>query len=400
MSIDIRAITAEEILAFRANMRTVFGFDQPEDEREAERYGELMRLERTYGAFDDGELIGTAAAFDFELTIPGATLPMAGLTQVSVRGTHRRRGVMSRMLAAHFADVATRGEALSGLWCSEATIYGRFGYGSVGDSYDLEIDLPRVRIDAQLGGDVTAIVDEDRATELLPALYERVRLARPGMLTRSPAWWKHRRFRELNKNQPKRYVVCRRDGEVTGYAVYRLRAKFEHGLADGTVEIIELFALDARAEASLWHLITSMDLFTKATWWNAPPDTSLPWIVDDPRRVTRLLLDHLWLCITDVPAAMAARRYTCDGAVRFAMRHPDRRETYELVVSDGRGSCRSTTAAAELELDPDALGSIYLGGVSPRILAQARRISGDATAIARFAQLLAWPVAPWCPEVF
>ncbi len=404
MTIEVRAITADEVSAFRGNMRAVFGFGGSEEEGDVDRFLDLLELSRTYSAFDDGELVGTAAAFSFDLTIPGATVAMGGLTNVSVRATHRRQGIMNRMIAAHIADVRGRGEPLSGLWCSEAAIYQRYGYGAVGDSDVIKVDVQRARFVSGHDTDRTALIDEDRAKQVLPALYDRIRPQRPGMLSRNEAWWKHRRFRDPSHvrhgGSSKQYVVASRDDELTGYVVYRNKPKFEDGIASGSIDIIELFAVDEQAEVSLWRLMTSMDLFTTVNWWNAPEDSVLPWAIDDCRRVERKKVDHLWLLICDVPAALSARAYTGDGSLSLQVVHGDQADKYKLDVVYGSGSCTTTDDTPELHLDLAALGSIYMGGVSPRILARAGRIAGDDAALAKAERLFSWPVAPWCPEVF
>lgn len=402
MTIQVRPITADEVTAFRHNMFLVFGFPGSNDEDARERFLQTMDLSRTYAAFDGDELIGTAAAFDFELTIPGAVVPMAGLTQVSVRPSHRRRGIMRRMLEAHLADVRQRGESLSGLWCSETPIYGRFGYGAVGDSDAIVVDTRGARLvyDGEL--DATALIEPDAARELLPSVYDAIRPGRPGLLSRSPAWWDQRWFLDRPEHRrgagPKRYAVARRDDQVTGYVLYRQHAKFEDGVADGTIAVIELQARDARAEVSLWRLLLDMDLYNTVKWWNAPSDSVLPWVVADMRRVTRKRIDHLWLWVNDVPAALGARRYTGAGTLRFRLR--DTEQTWQLEVDGEVGTCTPCEETAELEFDVPTLGSLYMGGVHPELLRRAGRLHGSDAAVATAARLFAWPLAPWCPEVF
>ncbi len=95
----------------------------------AERFGRLLPAERMHAAFDGDAIVGGAGAFPFELAVPGAQVPCAGVTVVGVLPTHRRRGILDRMMRAQLADVRERGEPLAALWASEETIYGRFGYG-------------------------------------------------------------------------------------------------------------------------------------------------------------------------------------------------------------------------------------------------------------------------------
>ena len=60
-------------------------------------------------------IVATAAAFSFELTVPGhALVPTAGVTMVGVHPTHRRRGLLVRMMEEQLADVAARVRAARG----------------------------------------------------------------------------------------------------------------------------------------------------------------------------------------------------------------------------------------------------------------------------------------------
>ena len=77
----------------------------------------------------------------------GARLPMAAVSMVTVHPTHRRRGVLRRVMDAQLDDVARRGEPLAGLTASEASIYERFGYGTATftTSWELESDYARLQ---------------------------------------------------------------------------------------------------------------------------------------------------------------------------------------------------------------------------------------------------------------
>ena len=64
-----------------------------------------------------------------ELTVPGAIVPVAGVTAVGVVPGHTRRGHLRALMRRQLDDVHARGEAVAALWASEGAIYGRFGYG-------------------------------------------------------------------------------------------------------------------------------------------------------------------------------------------------------------------------------------------------------------------------------
>ena len=74
--------------------------------------------------------MGTAGAFSFQMTVPGAVIPVAGVSYVSVLPTYRRRGIQRSLMRRQLADIAARGEEpVAALWASEAPLYGRYGYG-------------------------------------------------------------------------------------------------------------------------------------------------------------------------------------------------------------------------------------------------------------------------------
>ena len=58
----------------------------------AERFLRCHPLERMHAAFEGKRAVGGAGAFPLELSVPGGTVPCAGVTVVGVYPTHRRRG--------------------------------------------------------------------------------------------------------------------------------------------------------------------------------------------------------------------------------------------------------------------------------------------------------------------
>lgn len=403
MTVEIRTITDDEVVAFRTAMIATFGDDVDSDPAGPDRFRATIDRAQVWAAFDGGTIVATAGTYDLGLGIPGyATIRMAGLTMVSVRPTHRRRGLLRQLMAKHLDDARARSYPISGLWASEATIYGRFGYGVAAESDAVELeDANSIAVAAGRELDDVEWIDEARARELLPAIYARTTAERPGVLRRSEPWWRERRFLEApfvrEGMSKRRYVLARRGADAVGYIVYRQNGGFSAGRPTGKVSINELVAADTRAEATLWRFALGMDLFPTVTWWNMPVDGVLPHLISDLRRLKRRRTDTLWLRIEDVAATLAARRYVSDGALRFGL---DDGTAWDLVVEEGRARCTSTTRTPDLRVDRQTLGALFLGGASAHRLARAELISGDVAAIATADRLFTWPIAPWCPEVF
>src|ERR671932_1107954 len=140
MSFDVRTVKyLDEFTGAVFAIGQYFGMT-PTQER-MQRFLDQITLERMHAAWSDGAIVGGAAAFAFELTVPGGDVPTAGVTVVGVYPTHRRRGVLRAMMRAQLDDAHERGEPIAALFASEETIYGRFGYGVA--SWMGEIELPR-----------------------------------------------------------------------------------------------------------------------------------------------------------------------------------------------------------------------------------------------------------------
>lgn len=404
---ELRLIHADEVPAFFEAAITTFGAQAEDDPLGSERIAALIEPSRLWAVFDDGQVVATAGTFSQTLTIPGGALAMAGLTMVTVRPTHRRRGLLRRLVEAHHAEARARGEILSGLWASEASIYGRFGYGIAAWGHDLRLRADRAHLRAPADPSVDVrLVTVDVARELLPELHARVAAGRPGVVHRSPAWWHYRVFldRAVDRGQAstRRFLVARRGEALLGYAIVRQQLSFsDQGLPDGKLIIQELLADDAAGEHALWACALGFDLHPHVGWWNAPVDDALPWRLTDPRLASLQRSDTLWLRLNDVPAALRERRYACAGSVRLQV---DDDAPLDL-VTDGAGVATVTHASAgvtepTVHLSGAALASTYLGGAAPSELARAGEVRGDPAAVAMLDRLLATPRPPWCVEVF
>ncbi|MDP8911074.1 MAG: GNAT family N-acetyltransferase, partial [Actinomycetota bacterium] len=122
MAIEIRTPAEDELRAAMKAGAAGFGEELRDDDYERER--QSIDPGRFLCAYDDGRPVGTAAAYTFELTIPGGAVPAAGVTWVAVLPSHRRRGVLTQFMRHQLDDVHARGEPVAILWASEGPIYG------------------------------------------------------------------------------------------------------------------------------------------------------------------------------------------------------------------------------------------------------------------------------------
>src|SRR5215210_4097016 len=124
----VRRARPDEFEAFEAVDAAAFGY-VPSPEMLAARRP-LWDSARAFTAADGDQLVASSAIVPFQMTVPGgAVLPMAGVTSVGVRPTHRRRGLLTAMMRTLLDDARQHAEPIAGLYASESVIYGRFGYG-------------------------------------------------------------------------------------------------------------------------------------------------------------------------------------------------------------------------------------------------------------------------------
>lgn len=401
MTVSIRAIGADEVERFRVELSRTFGSDVEPGDSATALFGELIELDRSIGAFDGDALVATATAFSLALAVPGAVMPMGGLSMVTVRPTHRRQGILRALIQAHLEDVAARGEPVSGLWASESSIYERFGYGIAAESDILQLDATALDVTVPGAPDDIELIDATTVIDELGELHDELFARRAGGLRRSRPWWQLRFIEDPPERRrgasKRRWVVARRDGRTTGWVCYRQRQKFEGGIAAGTVEIAELVGVDAIAEASLWRFVVNIDLFPDVRYWNAPTDALIKWLTPQRRRLSMRRTDTLWLRPCDVAAMLAGRTYGADGRLVIALRDGG---AFALSVDGGRAQCAASDEHPTLTCERSALGSILLGGVAPSLLARSGRIEGSERALAEADRMFASPVPPWCPEMF
>lgn len=165
-------------------------FSESVSEESVPLFEAVLEFDRAIAAYDGQRVVGNAAAFSFGLTVPGGVLGAAGVTTVGVHPTHRRRGVLRRMMRMQLDDVHARGEPIAILWASEGSIYQRYGYGLASLKASLRLDRHRnaFRRPHEYGGHIRLVSEAD-ARAAFPAVYDAVRSTRAGFFTHSPEFW-------------------------------------------------------------------------------------------------------------------------------------------------------------------------------------------------------------------
>ncbi len=287
--------------------------------------------DRTWGAFDGGRCVATYQTFAQEVTaVGGAAVPASAVSGVTVSPTHRRRGLLRRMMAEGLADARERGDVLASLIAAEYPIYGRYGFGPATWSTVWEVDLLQ-------GGARPALVRPVGRRPYRPGRRGgrprvRPRAARPGagaaarhgepLGPRLGA--QHGVDPHPSDGWKEPFYAAYRSaaGEVEGYVAYSADGKWDDAKQPvNTVVVHELLAASPDAEQALWRYVCAIDWVTRVRSGHRAPDDLLPLLLPDPRAARVLThADMLWLRILDVPRALEARTYAVPGVLVLEVR--------------------------------------------------------------------------------
>jgi predicted acetyltransferase len=328
------------------------------------------------------------------------------VTAVTVRTSHRRRGLLRRMMAEELGLAQQEGLAIAALTASEASIYGRFGFGVATSEQSIKVDTSaRFAVNHTPVGSVE-VADPKVLLELAPVIFDRLHRQMPGSIGR------HEFYRQFasgsisrdDGEDPKVKVALHygAGGDVDGYVSYKFGG---WSSTPYTMEVVDLVAATRTAYLELWQYLGAIDLVERVTWDEAPIDDPLPWALRDPRCVDASeARDMLWLRILDVQEALGARRYSADGTVVLAVGDSlgFAAGTFALTVTGGEATVTpAPEAEPDLSLDVADLGSIYLGAVCPVTLEAAGRITEYTAGAALTARLMfAVERSPHCATHF
>ena len=410
LAAQLRPATAEEWPGFLRALSDAFGetptgpyLDSPPP---------VAEMDRSLGLWDGDRVAVTAGIYSRSLTVPGAVVPCAGITWVTVAPTHRRRGILTAIMRRQLTELhEQQREPVAGLWAAEYPIYGRFGYAPATFRGNLTGRTERLRLrpDVDLGAGRVDAVSCDAYRAAVPAVHERLRRLVPGNLGRDDRWWDRQLRDEPDDRQgatERRYLLhTEPDGAVTGFAAYRMKAGWtDSGEPDGTLTVEEVRASSTPAYAALWQFLLSVDLVRTVKAPLLSADDPIRHLLTDGRALHVSPIDALWVRLVDVDRALAARRYPTPIDLVIEVRDefcPWNAGRWRVSGHPAGGHCGRTDLDPDLVVGIEALSAAYLGGTSLATLQAAGRvteISPGAVTLASTAFF--WPVTPWCPDDF
>lgn len=334
------------------------------------------------GSLGDDWPVGTYAGYTKSINVGGGHLVDAYLvSDVTVRATHRRRGMLRHMMTDRLAAAAASGHSLAALTASESTIYRRFGFGPATRKRSIVVHRrspftllthPSGRVEMASPSSLAAVA---------PRVFAEFHSLTPGSVDRQAQYGNAYNGLDYGTAKPDKNVraaihVPEGGGPADGYVLYSM-------IEDGSASVLkvgDLVASTNAADLGLWDFLGSVDLVDEIRWGKAPVENPLLHALAGSRDLTTVGEgDHVWIRVLDAPAALSARPYSSDGSL--TLRVHDKlgyaEGTFQLDVSDGVGHATriGDTAPAALELDAATLASLYLGGVAATLLGDAGLIA-------------------------
>jgi predicted acetyltransferase len=408
----IRPISADELPAWFAASGTAFYIWANDPQAMAEARGPTMDLDRAIGAFEDDTIVGTFRSFSTRLTLPGgARVATNAVSAVTVRPTHRRQGILTRMMANDLARAVERGDVVSVLIAAEWPIYGRFGYGPGTWQAKWTVRTRATRVTTPSVGRIE-VIDKLAGRQVIPAMFDAYAAGQPGEIERPEHRFDYELGLVTNPNQPRwnGQVAIHRNpaGEPDGYVRFHGEENWDDMAPDHRLIIDELHGTSLAAEIDLWRHLAQMDLTASIQGEVRREHEPIKWHLSDPRaaRVTGVA-DFLWVRVIDVARALGERAYERDGTLILEVEDTvedalgPAAGRYRLEVTGGGATCERTHAAPDLTIDVRHLSAAVLGGTR---LIDATRGGGCVEhrpgALADADRLFRTADEPWCTTWF
>lgn len=363
-----------------------------------------------FGMRVDDHWVATASSTPRLLSVPGGgALACSAVSDVTVAPAYRRRGIVREMMTHQLTSLAKQGAPMAGLWASESSIYGRFGYGIATWQAEVSGATNRTAFLADVHFDGSSSeVDEQTWLGAAQPVWEQVRGEQPGMFDRAGDWWRLATWdpeKERNGFTARRYLLhFDTEGRVDGVGSFEVKPDWSTGNPEGKVRIGPVFATTPSAYAGLWRYQLDVDLATSFSSSGVAVDEPLLHLLAAPRALNAHPIDGLYLRILDVVAALETRHYCADIDVVLQVQDSLLDQVagrYRIHVREGRAAVARTQDAPDVTLDTRELACIYLGGTTICELHRAGRVTEHSTGSAqKVSAAFDWPRAPHCPDHF
>lgn len=399
-TLDVPDHVTDDLRAYAAAMRAGFHESPMSEEGLAiwlahlQADGTRLRVirdhSRPFGKAD--EPVATFASWGGTLNAGRGMVDANFITDVTVQATHRRRGLMNKLMLHDLREAHERGDVVALLTATDAQIYGRFGFGVTATARRLEIDSgPKFALRTEPYGSTAFAAPED-VVDVRRHLFECFHREQFWSVGRAQHYWSTGFDWHEQRATPHRAAVhLDDDGEPDAAAVFAIES--DHIL------VRDLLGTTRAAEIELIRLLAHAEGHEKIVWRHCfDPRHPITWALKDPRIVTTAkTFDTVWTRILDLPRAVAARSFDRDGEVTVSIDDPlgYAAGSWRLSIRDGVASAEPTSDEPELGMDIATFSTVLSGLEHVDTLASAGLVHGDPSVVGSASRLL----ASWEPPV-
>ncbi|WP_178023594.1 enhanced intracellular survival protein Eis [uncultured Paenibacillus sp.] len=366
---EIRPLQADEFDASLSLSEYAFQYKVDPEEREEQRKSFIP--ERSWGAFEDGELFAKLMLLPLHLYVQGRSIPMGGIAGVATWPEHRRSGLVKELLTAALRRMNEQGQHLSCLHPFSIPFYRRFGWEVYTDYKKYTIPIDSFPSKTYATGSVKRDVKD---IKLLDGIYHAFARRYNGMLVRDEEWWK----RSVLGDQGHTAVYYTESGQPEGYLLYQVK--------NGELVVGEFVYLNETARQGLWAYLANHDsMVARVVIDRVPADDLLPYLLRDPR-CKQETVPYFMARIVNAAAFIGDYSFTAPasaGRIRLDLRIEDgfapwNGGDWRLEVSpEGRGSLtQADPVNPGLVCDIQTLTAMLLGYKRPREMFACGKLSG------------------------
>lgn len=330
------------------------------------------------------EPVATFASWAGTINTGTELAPTNFITDVTVQASHRRRGLMNKLMTTDLDEARERGDVFAVLTATDARIYGRFGFGVAASARRLTINTgSRFRLRTQPSGRAV-FAEASEITELRRELFGRFHAQQFLSVGRAAHYWGSGfDWGTQARRQERGAVHYDADGNPDATMIFVVD--------DEEIRIIDLLGLSPSSEIELLRLIGHAEGHERLVWPRCHDARHpLPWALEDPRVVqTTKEFDTVWIRILDVERALRSRAYDADGVAVVQLTDPMGWSdgTYRVEASGGRAEVTRVTDEPDATLSMEALSPLYSGIQDPVGLSAAGLAHGTPEGLARVGEL-------------
>lgn len=367
--VEIRPLRADEFESSLSLSEYAFQYKVKPEEREEQRKSFIP--ERSWGAFEGGELLAKLMLLPLHLYVQGRPVPMGGIAGVATWPEHRRSGLVRELLTAALRRMNEQGQHLSCLHPFSIPFYRKFGWEVYTDYKKYTIPIDSFPSKSYASGSVKRDVKD---IELLNGIYHAFARRYNGMLVRDEEWWKRSVLGDRNHTA----VYYTESGQPEGYLLYQVK--------NGELVIGEFVFLNETARQGLWAYLANHDsMVTQAVFDRVPADDLQPYLLRDPR-CKQETVPYFMARIVNAAAFVADYSFTSRasaGPIRLGLRVEDgfapwNGGGWQLEVSpEGKGNLTpGDRVEPGLACDIQTLTAMLLGYKRPREMFAYGKLSG------------------------